>query len=59
MNKRGQLDEINPVAVIGGLIIGAVAFIIERGVNVSFIWKIGAFVIGSILGYFIILKQID
>lgn len=59
MNQKGQFGEINPIAVVGGLIVGAVAFIIESRVDVSFIYKILAFIIGSVLGYFVVNKMTE
>ena len=59
MNNKAQLDEISPVGIIGGLICGLVAFIVEKNVNVSFVFKVGAFLAGCVVGYLVVAKMAD
>lgn len=56
MNKRGQLDELNPISIAAG-VIGGVAVLIIMGntgeVKVGLIWKILGFIGGVAGGYFV------
>lgn len=54
-NKKAQLeiDEINPIGVIGGLLGGILSIIVMSKVEVGIIFKIGAFIGTAIACYFI------
>ena len=53
MNKKAQLDEINPVGIIGGLLGGFLAVVTSK-VEINIIFKILTFVFTTLVCYFMV-----
>ena len=54
-----EFDEINPIGILLALVAGGVGFFTAHQMSVGLFWKIAAFLICGIVGFFVGNKILD